>query len=463
MASVTNTTSTIDVPTLVSQLMAVERQPATLMQKQLAGVQTQISALGSLQGKMSALQDAARKLDLPQTWGVASASSSDANVLTASASAGALGGAHSLVVNRLAQRQTLNTTQTWASASTVFGDGSGGTLTIEMGAVSAGSFQADSARPATAITIPAGATLAEVRDAVNAAKAGVSASLLTDATGVRLVMSADDTGASNAFRVSGSGDPALSDLAFDPAAGSTTRVTVSQAAQNASVTLDGVAVSATTNHLEGVLENISFDLKSTGSATVTVSADATAMQASIQSFVSAWNDLNSTLATQTKYDSTTKKAGALQGDTAILSMQRQMRAILGGNVSGSTLQNLSSAGIAIQRDGSLSVDNGKLSTALTNPSKLQTLFAAAAGATTGNGIARQLDTALGSFLGTGGALTAETTALNRQVSAINDKMSSFETRMAAVQARLTAQYTGLNATLQKFGTTSSFLSSKFSG
>ena len=64
---------------------------------------------------------------------------------------------------------------------------------------------------------------------------------------------------------------------------------------------------------------------------------------------------------------------------------------------------------------------------------------------------------------TGGALTAETTALNRQVSAINDKMSSFETRMTAVQARLTAQYTGLNATLQKFGTTSSFLSSKFSG
>ncbi len=460
MATSVTGMSTIDVNSIVSQLMTVERQPLQALQKTLSGIQTKISAFGKLQSQLSSFQSAVQSLKDVQTWKAAIATSSDETAVKATARSGALNGGYTLVVDHLAQRQTI-ASGAYADSAAVVG---GGTLTLQLGTYASDpvSFVADPDRAPVGITIAAGSTVAQVRDAINAAGAGVSASLVNDASGTRLMIRSTDTGAANAFQLTASGDAGLADLAFNPAAPTATSMAMTQASQDAALTINGLEISSASNKLDGVVENMVFDLKRSGetSVEVDVTGDAASMRAEVEKFVSAWNDLNKTIADQTKYDAGSKVAGVLQGNGTVVSVQRQLRNLLTQSVDGATLSRLSEAGIELQRDGSLNIKGSKLDAALANPANVQALFSAT-GTGGAEGIARRFDTLLGSLLGIDGAVTGATDTLRSRQQGVTRQQDALEVRMTLIEARLRRQYVALDAQLAQMGSASALIAQRF--
>ncbi len=378
--------SGLDVNSLVSQLMALERRPLTALATKEAKYQAQLTAYGSLKGALSSFQTAVAALASPAKFSAARASIADSTVATVSASATATVGNYSLEVQTLAQSHKLKSGNFAATSDTV----GTGTLTIQFGTYSAGSFTLNPDKAAATIVIDSGkSSLAGVRDAINAANAGVSASIINDGSGNRLVIASKDTGVANALKITVADDDlantdnaGLSQLAYDASTGGTTNLSQTVAAQNASAVIDGIAISKASNTISDAIEGVTLTLlkENTPSATtLSVARDTAGIQGAVQSFVKAYNDLNKTISDLSKYDSATKRASMLTGEATVRSVQSQLRSVFNTSLSsaGGGLSTLSDIGIAFQADGTLKLDTARLNTALNDVTKdVSTLFAA---------------------------------------------------------------------------------------
>ncbi|MCZ2413998.1 MAG: flagellar filament capping protein FliD [Burkholderiales bacterium] len=456
MSTIGSAGSSIDVQGIVSQLMQIERRPLQTMQKNLSGIQTKLSALGKLQSALSAFRDAAQTLTRSTTWQASSAASSDATAVKATAGSGAIPGGYSIEVGQLARRQTVASSP-FADSDSVVG---GGTLRVRMGTLDASgsAFSPDAARPEVAIAIAPDATLAQVRDAINAARSGITAALVADGSGQRLMLRSTDSGAAQAFAIAvddadGNGlDPSgLSALAFDPAAasGSGRNLALTQSAQDALVTVNGLQVSASSNLLSGVIENLTLELGrvTTAPVEVTVGSDRESLRASLDGFVKAWNDLNGLLSEQLRYDPATKTAGPFQGNQTVTGIQRQMREILRATLGAGATNSLSALGVELQRDGSLAANAARLDAALADPAAVQALFAQAGATPDEAGLAKRLVSRLDALLGVDGALSGATDSLHAREKSIQQQQERFETRLNEIEKRLLRQYTALDANL----------------
>ncbi|MEO8081067.1 MAG: flagellar filament capping protein FliD, partial [Caldimonas sp.] len=347
--------SGLDVNSIVTQLMAVERLPLTRLQATASTLQTTLSAYGQLKSAVSNLQDAAKPLFSADSFALTNASSTDPSSVSAGTTTKATPGIYSVSVSALSAPQSI------VSASGQYADGSAvvgtGSLTIRLGSWDAGQTTFTPQAGSADITVPVGAsanTLADIRDQINAANAGVSASLVTDATGTRLAIQSSATGAGNGFRVTvadddgGNADGAgLSRLAFDPASGAA-QMTRAQAAADAQATINGIAVTSASNSLDGAIDGITFSLSkvTTQPVTVNVSRNTEAIKGFVAGFVAAYNSLNSFLSSATHYDAATKQAALLQGDGTTTGIQNQLHALLApASGASSTFKTLSSIGV----------------------------------------------------------------------------------------------------------------------
>lgn len=451
--AITATTGSIDVNSIVESLMQIERAPLTKLGTDLSGIQTKLSAWGKMQSSVSTLRDAARTLVKSDTWRGAKAQSSDEAVVSATGGAVAGTGKYALTVQSLAQSQSV-VTGAFAASTTVVG---GGTLTIQMGTANAAgsAFTADAARPAVSLTIPAGATLADIRTAINDSDAGISASILDDGSGKRLVLTSRDSGLKQAFEVTvadadgGNADATgLSALAVSATSATGPNGTQrTQSARNAELTVNGLAVSASSNRLDSVIEGVTLDLKKTTTVAVEidVSTDQEALRASLDAFVKGYNGLATQLAEQTKYDPATKKAGTLQGNSTANTIRLQTRQLVTNQIGSAALKTLSDAGLEVGRDGTLSINETKLKPLLAKPEKLRALLAG--DATTAPGIARQLDAKLTAFLDPEGLIKGATDTLDSRRKTVEQQQTRYENRLTEVEARLRRQYSALDKNL----------------
>jgi flagellar hook-associated protein 2 len=351
--------SGLDVNTIVGKLMAVEQQPITLLNQQEASYQAKLSAYGSMKGAVSSFQTAMQNLSTASKFQAMSSSSSDSTVLTASATTDATPGSFDLSVDHLAQSQVLAASgiadQSAASST--------GTLVIQVGTGAAKTITLDSTNN----------TLTGLRDAINAAAAGVSATIVNGGgtTPYKLVLTADSTGAANTINVTNN----LGAGTLHDAVASLGEV---RAAKDAALTVNGVAISSAGNNLNAAIPGINVNLLKAGDSTITIARDTSAIQGAVGQFVKSYNDLNSTLTNLTAYNASTKQGGPLLGDSAAQKLQSDVRAIVGGTVSnsGGALTTLSQVGVSFQKDGSLTLDSAKLSTAVANNfSDVASLFA----------------------------------------------------------------------------------------
>lgn len=377
--------SSLDVNSIVRQLMQVEQQPLTALATKEAKFQAQLSAYGSLKGALSTFQTAVAALANPAKFSAVSASLADTTVAGASASSTAAAGSYSLTVTTLAQSQKLKSAAFAATSDTL----GSGTLTISFGTYSAGAFTLNPDKASKTIAIATGqSSLSGVRDAINAANIGISANIVNDGTGNRLVITSKDSGAANALRITVADDDltntdtsGLSQLAYNAATGGTMNLVETVAAQNAALIIDGIAISKASNTITDAIQGVTLNLLkvTTTATTLAVARDTAATQTAVQSFVTAYNNVNKIITDLSKYDLVNKKAAILTGDSALASLKSQLRGVFNTALStaGGGLTNLADIGITFQRDGTLALDSTKLNTVLSNATKdVSTLFAA---------------------------------------------------------------------------------------
>lgn len=462
--------SGLDINSIISQLVAAERVPLTKLQTQASAMQTQLSTYGKLQSAMSSLRDAASALTKADTWGQTLGSSSDASAVSVSTSAATRPGNYSIEVSALASVQS-NVSKVYPTAESIVGEG---TLRIERGTWSgAGGTTFTPKAGTTAIDISAGPpaqSLAELRDKINAASAGVTASVVQDASGARLVIRSNDSGASNGFRIGVTDNDGnnfdglgLSALAYDPSAGVLTMARA-LAAANASATLNGMSVSSETNTLSNLVDGLNITLNKVTSAPVQLTAtqDNDSLKKAVNTFVTAYNDLNKLIAAQTKYDPANKKADNLQGDSAAISMRSQMRSVLGATSGASTVfTRLSQVGFDVQTDGSIKLDEAKLTQGLGNVAEIKKLFATSDLITPDNdGIATRMRKLADQMLGTDGSLKTRQDGLRTRIDRNQDAQDAMNERIAAVEKRLRAQYTALDRQMAQINGMSSYVSAQ---
>jgi flagellar hook-associated protein 2 len=449
--AVASSSTVLDVPTLVSQLMAVERQPIDKLNTQISSYQTKISTFGTLSGLVSSFQTAVQGLNASlQNY---SATASDSSVFSASAASTASAGTYSLSVSKLAQAQNLVAAGQASDSSAISSTAS--TVTFTVGGTS------------TNVQIAAGATLQDIRTAINAANLGVTATIVNDGSGTpyRLALTANATGASNAISsitVQAGGDTSINSLlAYNPTANPPASFTMTQsvAAQDAAFTLNGIAITSASNTVGNAIQGVTITLKNTTAtpATLTVARDTGAINTAASGFVDAYNALTSQLRSRSAYGSATSAAPALAGDGTVRLMLDQLRGIFTTPASGGTLTYLSQVGITSRTDGSLTLDSSKLNSAMaSNFSDVSNLFSSA------SGFATRLDAWATSVVQAGGLIDTRTKSLNTSIQGYNDQISRLEVRMTALQKQYTTTYSNLNMLLSNMNATSAYLTSQFS-
>lgn len=374
--------SNLDVDGIVTKLMSVERQPLKKLAVQEASYQTKLSGFGTLKGAMTAFQGAVRNLsDISKFQGL-KVSAGDATIVTASATAAAVPGSYTLQVTQLAQAQKLVASGVASDIAPV----GKGVITFDFGSITGGSYDAVTGKYTGSTFSTAGSgvktvtidstnnSLAGIRDAVNKAAIGVTATIVNDGSGTpyRLSLSSGATGTATSMKISvanASPDTGLSALLNHDPAGNQALVQKSTA-QNAEFTVDGIAVSQANNTVSDVIGGVTLNLlkTTTNPTAVTIARDTAAVTTAVNDFVKAYNEISKNFVDATAYNASTKQAAILNGEAAVRGMQAQVRAVLTNSVAGgaSTFSRLSEIGVAIQKDGSLAVNATKLGNAVTN-------------------------------------------------------------------------------------------------
>jgi flagellar hook-associated protein 2 len=386
--------SGLDVNSIVSGLMNVERQPLQVVAAKKTAYQSQVSAYGTLKSALSTFQTAASALASPTKFNAQNAISSNLTAFTATTNGKAGIADYAVSVNQLAKSQKLAMSGV-ANVADPIGTGK---ITISFGTFtpavvtppSPSSFTANTAKTDVVINIgSSNNSLTGIRDAINASKSSVSASIVNDGTTNRLVITSKDTGEVNSLKITvadddtTNGDAAgLSQLAYDPtqSIGAGKNLSQLQEAKNALLNIDGIAIVKPSNTITDAIDGITLNLLSTTttSANLSVSNNQDKIKESVTSFVDAYNKLDTTLRALTKYDSAGASSGALLGDATARSITSQIKSVMTKSIdTGGSLTNLSQIGVTFQRDGKMALDATKLSTAVTNNfSEITALFAA---------------------------------------------------------------------------------------
>jgi flagellar hook-associated protein 2 len=368
--------SGMDLNGLIDKLMTAEKAPLKGLLQKEASFQAKISAYGAVKSALSGFQTSVKSLSSVQGFKSTSASVLDASIATVVSSSLAQPGSYSLEVSQLAQNQKL-TSSSFSSPNAGIGTG---TLTIQFGTVNTqntdatadDTFTANSNVKKAAFSVVIDGknnTLSGVRDAINNSKTntGVSASILNDGTGNRLVLTSKETGAENSLKITVSdadGNPTdaggLSSLAYDPAG--VRNLTETQVAKDAKFKIDGISVSKPTNLVGDAIQGLTINLSkvssptSTGATTlapttITVGTDLNGIKDSIKGFIKSYNELNKILKDVSSYTPASGVSAAvaapLNGESSIRAIQSQMRSVVNQmQGDGSYFKSLSDVGVS---------------------------------------------------------------------------------------------------------------------
>ncbi|HYP71847.1 MAG TPA: flagellar filament capping protein FliD [Variovorax sp.] len=462
----------LDLTSLLSQLEKAENVPLAALETKAKSYTSKLSAYGQVQSALEALQAAAKKLGDPALFQAVTGTPTVSGILAASSTDASSAGNYNITVSQLAQAQSM-IAKGQATSSTAIGSGkvtidfgtiSGGTLDPATGTYSGATFSADIARPSKSITIDStNNTLTGIRDAINAADAGVSASIVNDGSGTpyRLVLVSKETGEASSMRISVDGDAALQNLLGNDPAG-TQNLKQTLAAQNAKLDVNGIAITSASNTVKEAIQGTTLTLVQTGTTGLSMKANTASMKTAINDFVKAYNALQSTAKSLTTYDADTQTSAALVGDSTLRNLMNRVREVLTRPQASGTneVKVLNEIGVSFQKDGTLLVDSTKLDKSLeTNLAGVSKLFSSASGSTSGYG--KQLDSLVDSLTKTGGSLKVASEGVTETIKELDEQYDAMQTRVDATMARYRAQFTKLDVMMSSMNSTLSYLSQQF--
>lgn len=475
MAGVTGIGSGIKIDDIVAASVAAEKAPKqNQIDKLETKTTTKLTSLGSLKSAVSDFQTALALLNSPTSFLSKSATSSNTTALSATGTASAIAGSYKIAVSQLAGSSKVASAAFSGGSATAFNTG---TLDIKVGGDTALSINVDSTNN----------TLAGMRDAINTQgkTAGVSATIVTDSQGSRLVLSSTKMGDGNDITMTGTstgtGSTSLEDLTFpgatlDPTTfGTPAEYNTAVAkqgktittAQSAKLTIDGLDVVSDSNTIDKAIDGVTIKLTGTTKTdeplTLTVADNTSAVKTNVQNFVTAYNKMMSTISSLTKVtpvENSTPVVAGLAGDSTARTLVSTIRNELvslpdGSSSSTTTISALASLGITTKQDGTLEVDSTKLEKAIT-----ENYEGVAAYFTGDDGLANRLSTKLKPYTDGGGILEQRTKALSSTISGLDKQQKDLDLRMTALQARLYKQYNAMDALVSQLSTTSSSLASQ---
>lgn len=415
--------SGIDVTALVDQIIYAESAQERAWQRQQLSLASDAVSLNALNSSVSALRDKALSLtDLSGVFSSQAAVSSQPGLLEATAKAGAAVGVHSVVIDHL------------ATVSAYYTDpvASGGTVLAH------GSFDLAVGSSTKTITIDdTNDTLAKLSAYINAHDYGVQASVVTDANGARLALASKTSGAP--------GDLAVS--------ANTTSLTFRKSITgvNAGFTVDGVPLSSTTNTVTTAIPGVTLNLLAANpgqTITLTISHDTAGIKQAITDFVSAYNSVVKSINRQFTTDGS-GNAGSLAGNSALRSLQTSLLSDITYSIKDNGgIVNLASLGIEMENDGTLTVDNTKLDSALSGQfSNVEAFFQSANSGSFGSNLSKDL---AGLTSSTTGPLSLNLNENSASQKAIADQIDDFEDRLALRRQALTRQYSEVDTLLRQF-------------
>lgn len=421
--------SGIDVTAAVNAAVTAAQAPETTWQNQESTLQSQTSALTQLQTDTTNLDNDMQSLNnLTGPLSARTVSSSNSSIVTASAASGAAIGNHTVVVGSLAA------TATWAS----------GTVASATTPLAAGGFTiTDAGGNTTTISTGTGAsTLTDVANTINSDKLGVTANVITDANGARLAIVSNTSGSAANFAVTaGTGGLSFS-RAVDGA--------------NASVTVDGITLSSASNAVTGALPGVTLNLLNASPGTnvsIAIAPDTSQASTAINQFVTDYNKAIGDVNAQFTFNGSSE--GVLAGDSVVRSLQSTLQGALDYMYTPSsgttTVSSLTSLGISVNKDGTLTVDNSALNSALQNNfSDVQSFFQGPAL----NGFANSMDQQLTSFTSPAeGAFTVDLQSISTEYSGLQTDIANFQTNyIVPLKAQLNAEYSQAEILLQQLPT-----------
>ncbi|HZP64538.1 MAG TPA: flagellar filament capping protein FliD [Terriglobales bacterium] len=419
-----SSTQGINVQAAVAAAIAAESGPLTQMQNQQAALASQTSDLNVVEGHVQSLETALNALGDPAGQLMSmTASSSNSNVVSATASPGAAPGNHVVVVNNVAS------TASWysdsvASSSTPLPSGSF-------------TFQVGSNTPVQVTIGGSVDTMDQLASYINGLNAGVTANVVNDSTGSRLSIVANSSGAANNISITNA-----------------TGVTFTQASSgaDASLTIDGIPIDSASNTFAGVVPGVTFNLVSAAPNTqvnVSTSEDVTQASAAVTSFVTAYNQVVSDI-NQEYTVGANGVQGPLSGDPTLSILQSQLLGSGAYSTTGTNVSTLADLGITMNDDGSLTLDSTTLDSALqSNFSAVQNFFQG----TAFNGFVTFLNNQLNALTDpTNGAFTVDLQSISNENSDLQDQINNFEDYLQSQTTLLTNEYNQADALLQQLPT-----------
>lgn len=456
---------------VITKLVAIEKQPADALTTKNTELQTKVSTWGKIQSAFSSLKDAANRLTQSDLWNGTTATSSNDLAVSVSSTSAAAASSYAVTVSKLAQSQMV-ASSAFASKTSAVGEG---TLRIQLGtyvtdnsvAPPAVTFNAKVAASAVDISIgPGDNTLEKIRDRINSANAGITASIVNDASGSRLVMRGA-SGETNAFKVSvteNASVPGLSALAYTAETGGTSAMTSTQAAQNAKATINGLEVNSESNTLSNVMDGVSLTLKQANTpVNITVAQDTASISKGVNDFISAYNNVVSTIRVQTLYDEASKTAGPLQGDSTARGLLSQMRNLITSDSTATTsFSRLFDMGIVTNTDGTLKMTSSKFNDAMGSKlADMQKYFANSDDTVAAkNGMAQRIKSLTSQVLDTNGAIANSTDGIKATIKRNSTKIDTINDRASLYETRLRQQYTALDASYSKLSGLQSYVSAQ---
>jgi flagellar hook-associated protein 2 len=464
--------SGLDLSSLLTQLETAESQPLTRIQTQATSYTSKLSAYSQIQSALNTLKTTGDKLADPALFNTVKASVGDTAVLSATTSATAVAGNYSVDVSQLAQSQSL-VSAGQASAKTAIGSGtvtirfgtiSGGTLDSGTGQYTGATFAADSERSELSITLGEGTnTLEGIRDSINKANAGVTASVVNDGSGTpfRLVLTSTQSGEASSMQIEVDGDSALQSLlANDPAGTQSMRQT--SVAQDAKLRVNGIDVVSASNTVSEAIQGTTLNLSTTGTTSLKMTTDTAVVNTAITAFVNAYNTLQSTASTLSAYDADTKTGAALTGDQTLRSVLTRVRQTLSTPQEGedNAMKVLSEIGISLQKDGTLKLDSDKLKQVLEKDmTGVAALFSSPTASTAGYG--KQIGALVTDLTSSGGSLATATDGINATLDDLSDQYNAMQARIEATVERYRTQFTQLDVLVNSMNNTMTYLKQQF--
>lgn len=437
--------SGLEVETIVSKLVALESKPIAALQTKATGINTQISAFSQLKSQISNLQDQLDKLTKPATWLGNTLTSSNSTQVTGTATSSAVQATYDVEVSQMAAGQTIGSGL--VASGTTLGPGK---LTISMGTYGANGLTPntkDGKNVSFSVDITAeDDSLAKIAAKINAAKGDVSATVLKDHTGERLVLQSKTTGVNSAFSVEAEG-AGLQQFAYN---GTDATMKRSVEAQDTLAKINGIDMASHTNVFEEVAAGVTLTVaqksaKDAAPVRITIANDTATAKTALKNLVESYNALSNALKTMTAYDKDSKTAGTLQGDSTAINLQSAMRRVLSGpGGEGGAFTSLSQMGIAFQTDGTLKIDDTKLDKALKDPESMSKFFTADVADANQDGLAVRMKDFTSGLLATGGTFSTKDETLKNALKRNTADQERQTARVTAYEARVRAQYSRLD-------------------